>query len=864
MIERSLGGEVKHLRPLSSAQSGIWFAQTLAPESAIFNLAEFLEIAGPLDPVIFEEAVRGAVAETDSLHVHFVETDEGPRQYLSRPTDWEIPFLDLVGDSHPRANAEAWMRGNASRPDDLGRWPFFTIALIRLAPDRFLYYQRFHHIVMDGASLAIFAQRVADRYSALAEGGIPERRRNGSWLDVLDEEADYRRSHRFASDREYWLALLADRRDPETVSGLPPARSGQLIKWTGRLPRHVADALRELARPRGAGLASTITAAAAHYLHRLSNARDLILGISLAIRIGKRNRRIAGMVSGILPIRLAIDPLGSFTDLVEQTVQRMRATLRHERYRTEDLRHDLAMRPDEAAIHGLTVNVMPFDYNLRLGEYPVVAQHYIANGPLLDDLAIVVYDSNVNGADLRIDFDANADHYTAEFLAAHHGRFLELLARLAASPGMPLHQLDILAAGERQQLLEEFNATAMPVPAATLPGLFEAQAMRTPETVALFYEGQELTYGELNARANRLAHHLSRLGVGPETLVGICLERSAETVVGILAVLKAGGAYLPLEPDYPHERLAFMLRDAQARILLAQTRQSSGLPQHQARTLCPDSDRDAIAQESPENLAAEISPDNLAYVMYTSGSTGRPKGVAVPHRAIVRLLFGADYARLDASVTLLQMSPTSFDASTFELWGALLHGGRCDLFPGRVPTAAELGRVIRQRGINTLWLTAALFNAVVDEAPELLSPLEQLLIGGEALSVRHVSRFLAACPRTRLVNGYGPTEGTTFSCCYRIPGDFDVSRASVPIGLPIGNTQGIRAGPLAGAGALGCSRRAIHRRRWARAGLPEPGGPDCRAFRGRPPRDARDSDVPHRRPGAMATRRHARVPRPGG
>ena len=343
-IEPSLDGEAKDLRPLSSAQLGVWLAQALAPESLNFNIAESLEIVGPLDPVIFEEAVRGVVAETDSLHIHFVETDEGPRRYLSPPTDWEMPFLDLVGDSDPRANAEAWMRQNASRPDDLGRWSFFTIALIRVAPDCFLYYQRFHHIVMDGASMAIFAQQVADRYTALAAGGIPERRAIGSWLDVLDEEADYRGSHKYGSDREYWLARLADRPDPVTLSGLPPVRSSRLIKWTGRLPRFVADALRAVGRPHRAGLASMITAAAALYLHRLSDARDLTLGISLAIRTGKRTRRIAGMVSSIMPMRLAIDPLGSFTDLLEQTVDRMRATLRHQRYGSEDLRHALGMR----------------------------------------------------------------------------------------------------------------------------------------------------------------------------------------------------------------------------------------------------------------------------------------------------------------------------------------------------------------------------------------------------------------------------------------------------------------------------------------------------------------------------------------
>ena len=232
-----------------------------------------------------------------------------------------------------------------------------------------------------------------------------------------------------------------------------------------------------------------------------------------------------------------------------------------------------------------------------------------------------------------------------------------------------------------------------------------------------------------------------------------------------------------------------MLADTRAPLLLTQRCSTSALLKHDGRTVDLDVDRDAIARHSPENPAPGIGPDSLAYVMYTSGSTGRPRGVGVPHRAIVRLLFGTDYVRLDKSVTLLQLSPTSFDASTFELWGALLHGGRCVLFPGRITKVHELGRVIREHGINTLWLTASLFSTVVDDAPEKLSSLEQLLIGGEPLSVRHIQRLLAAYPQIQLINGYGPTEGTTFSCCYRIPGELDASWESVPIGRPIGNTR---------------------------------------------------------------------------
>ena len=267
------------------------------------------------------------------------------------------------------------------------------------------------------------------------------------------------------------------------------------------------------------------------------------------------------------------------------------------------------------------------------------------------------------------------------------------------------------------------------------------------------------------------------------------MERSVEMVVGLLGVLKAGGAYVPLDPAYPHERLRFMLEDAAVEVLLTQERLAQSNPAGRARVLCLDAGWDEIAQESVENLDGVTTPEDLAYVIYTSGSTGQPKGVAIPHRGIIRLLFGVDYVRLDPAETFLHMAPISFDASTFELWGALLHGAKCLLYGGGLPALKELGEVIRQHSVSVLWLTSSLFNAVMDEAPEILSPVRQLLIGGEALSLPHVRRARELFPGQQLINGYGPTESTTFTCCYRIPPRIEEGASSVPIGRPIGNTQ---------------------------------------------------------------------------
>ena len=267
------------------------------------------------------------------------------------------------------------------------------------------------------------------------------------------------------------------------------------------------------------------------------------------------------------------------------------------------------------------------------------------------------------------------------------------------------------------------------------------------------------------------------------------MERSLQMVAGLLGILKAGGVYVPLDSLYPKERLAFTMEDTQIVVLLTQRVLIENLPKCKAKVICLDSDWDLIEQECDENLICNVSAGNLAYINYTSGSTGQPKGVEVLHRGIARLLFGIDYVQLNSDQTFLQMATISFDASTFELWGALLHGARCVLFPEQIPTSKDLSNVIKKHRISSLWLTGSLFNAVIDEAPETLLGISQLLIGGEALSVTHVRRALELLPNTQIINGYGPTESTTFTCCYPIPKKISNAIRSIPIGRPIGNTE---------------------------------------------------------------------------
>ncbi|HEX7184130.1 MAG TPA: amino acid adenylation domain-containing protein, partial [Thermoanaerobaculia bacterium] len=366
------------------------------------------------------------------------------------------------------------------------------------------------------------------------------------------------------------------------------------------------------------------------------------------------------------------------------------------------------------------------------------------------------------------------------------GHLERLLASAVASPEEELERLAWLSEAERQQVVVEWSETSSQAPLErSLSDLFLAQAQKSPEAVALVCGGEEVRYGELAARSGRLAARLQALGVGPEVPVGLLAERSVEMVVGLLGILRAGGAYVPLEAGYPGERLGLILSDTAAPVVLAQESLRQRLPPTNAQVVGLERIEEEVAGAGE---TVGLGPDQLAYVLYTSGSTGVPKGVGVPHRAVVRLVRETGYARFNAEEVWLQIAPLSFDASTLEIWGALLNGGRLVLMPPGVASLEEIGGALRRHGVTSLWLTAGLFHQMVEERLEDLSGLRQLLAGGEALSLPHVAQALRELGSTKLINGYGPTENTTFTCCCPLSGEEDLG-STVPLGRPIAGTR---------------------------------------------------------------------------
>lgn len=780
--------------PLSAAQTGMWFAQTLSSPDSIFNLAEAIEIHGPIDPALFEAALRQVAMEADTVRVRFVDGIDGPRQIIAPSFDEDIPFIDVSAEADPQAAAKRWMMADLIRPTDPLAGPFWKSALLQLASDHFIWYHCGHHIIMDGFAGGLFARRVADIYAALVDGRPASKASEFGPLSLLiEEDIDYRQSVRFTRDRDYWMSRFADRPAPLSLAGRRSQNIGGLLRQTVNLSVDSVNELRRLARETGVSLPQIMIAAIAAYLYRVTGVEDLVIGFPVTARTNKRLRCVPGMVANAVPLRLAMAPDMSVTELLRQVGREVRQILRHQRYRYENLRRDLNLLATDQHLFTTVINIEPFDYDFRFAGYPVTP-HNLSNGSA-DDLGIFVYDRG-DEKGLTIDFDANPALYSAEELAGHQQRFLRLVATIMRDPCKLIGRIDILDPEERRRILIDWNATTADYPRdRCIHELFEAQARNMPDAVAVVFEGRHLTYTEINAKANRLAHHLRGLGGGPEARVAICLERSFEMVVGLLAVLKAGASYVPLDPDYPEERLAFILADSAPLVLLTQGDLVMDKGSLRSIPNLPVIDTDGEEQwahRPTHNLdPAEIglTSTHLAYIIYTSGSTGWPKGVMVPHAALCNHTLSVQAAfPLKRSDRFLQKTSIGFDAAVWEFFNPLCFGAVLILAPPKwQEDVRSLLSAIQEYEITTLQVVPSLLRLLLDlDGGGALCVLKRIFCGGEALPpalVQQCSRRLEA----ELINLYGPTETCIDASFWVCPRNFD--GAITPIGRPIANAR---------------------------------------------------------------------------
>ncbi|KJD42170.1 non-ribosomal peptide synthetase [Paenibacillus terrae] len=790
LSEMGAAGKVDNVYALTPMQKGMLFHSQLDSQAAA-NDAYFEQVSydmrGRMDIQAFAESLNILVRRHEALRTHFYfGRDTEPLQVVYRSRDCGFQYEDLHKlDADTR---DTWVKNfeleDKTRGFDLRRDVLLRVAILRTGEDSYHFVWSFHHIVMDGWCLSLINKEVFESYAALQEGRVPELAPAVpyssfiEWLEAQDGKA--------AAD--YWSSYLSGY---EQQTALPAVKSGRKSEgytasdWATDLERELTLRVEETAKRYQVTMNTLLQTAWGIVLQKYNNHSDVVFGSVVSGRpsdiIGVED--IIGLFINTIPVRIRCEAGESFAEVMKKMQEQALASHAYDTYPLFEIQA-LTDQKQDLINHIMVFENYPVEEQVEeLGSdgqdaFPI--SNVVAAEQTNYDLNLVV----MPGECIKIRFMYNALSFDQTDIERLHGHFVNLLEQILLNPNVCVEELELVTAAEKQQITGEFNDTASAYPRnQTIQKLFEEQAERTPDHIAVALGHQSLTYRELNETANRLAHTLRDAGVKPDEPVGILTERSLDMITGTLAILKAGGAYVPVDPQYPEDRIRYMLEDSGAKLLLAQ---QDLLDRCYFDGQIVNLDDDTSYSTDHSNLGMDGAGHHAAYVIYTSGSTGKPKGVVVEHQSVVRLVRNTDYVPFDESTRMLQTCAFVFDVSTFEIWGALLNGGQLVLVhKDDLLDAAKLKETIRDHRVTMMWLTTPLFNQLSQQDSKLFGDVKYLLVGGDVLSAPHINRVLRDNPDMNIINGYGPTENTTFSTTYHIT---EEQLDSVPIGRPIRNS----------------------------------------------------------------------------
>ncbi len=856
--------------PLSSAQARLWFLNQLDPRSvAAYNIVAAVRIRGPLQPAALRAAVQALAARHETLRTSFAAVAGKPEQRIAASVD--VPFVEVdlaatLPDAAAReAAVKARLRTEGDAPFDLTRAPLLRTTLLRLAADEHAFLFTVHHLVSDGWSSGVIIRDLAALYQA-ATAPTAQPSTVPPLPPLAVQFADYAAwnagrlaSPAAAADLAFWTDTL--RGTPvlnlATDHPRPPAMTYAGATAVETFPPALARALGELAKREEATLFQVLLAAFNTLLFKYTGQTDLAVGTSIANRAHPDLEPLIGFLTNTLVLRTALDGNPTFTELLGRVRTVARAAYAHAETPLERIIEEL--QPERSMSQNPLFQVcfsllQAHRDALRLGDGLELEQLNMDSSMARFDLSVTVEDTR---AGLLVAVEYSRDLFEPATITRLLAHYRTLLEAIAAAPATRIAKLPLLTPADRHQLLHEWNNSATAYPRdACIHDLFAESVRKTPDAPAVLAGERQLTYRELDLLSNRLARRLRAAGVGADTTVAVCAERTLEMVVSLVAVLKAGGNYLPFDPADPGERLRFLFAQAAVRLVLAPVEAEGRMPSFvgrdqrsevggrvsEVRSQRPEAggqggaetsevggqgseigtqvsgfrsqvsdgsgqrsavsgqpaedgipflgvklDDPALLAESAEALPSVTTPENLAYTTYTSGSTGVPKGICIPHRGVVRLVRNTNYLDYGPELRILELAPVSFDASTFELWGALCNGALLVVLRPGAPSIRELADTIERHRITTLYLTSALFNLMVDERVAAFATVKHLLVGGDIISVPHAKKVLATHPGLTLINGYGPTETTTFASCGMLRKPADVGY-TVTIGPPMSNT----------------------------------------------------------------------------
>ncbi|MBW8832257.1 MAG: amino acid adenylation domain-containing protein, partial [Burkholderiales bacterium] len=784
--------------PLSSRQQAVWLDQLLTPQLPCYTIGGALKFDGSIRLDLWEQAIAEVVRSHDALRLVLLEEQGVAHQKVLDALPFKLEVHDYSSCDDGEQRAWQHIRDALAKPFALYGEVLWQTQWVQATSTRGLCLLRFHHLVADGAAVALIINAIPDVYNRLVRQCRPNAHAvTPSYLDFVASDLAYQRSAQYVKDREFWFSRF--NRPPEPLFSAivqhGERRPTRQVVW--EIERGEFLHMNERAAHLGVSLSHLFVVALAIYFSRLAGNRpEVVIGMPVHNRGSAAEKGTVGMFSSVLPLCVAVEPNASFEETLRALVAHSMACLRHRRFPLREIVGHCRKRSSQGSrLFDVTVSVeqFPGDLEIEGGRIFMVPQHNdFGDAPLA--LSLRNYEKKSPQVPIVFNYDPRV--LSHEEVQATVKRLQRLMRAGLQVPHTPVWQLPLMDEHERQQVLHGFNDTAAPFPAERcIHELFEDQAERTPAATALVFEDDSLSYAELNARANQLAHHLIALGVQPDTRVAIALPRGIDMVVALLATLKAGGAYVPLDPDYPAERLAFMLADSAPRVLVTESgvRAALGELPSSLAVLALDAEARRWAAwpaVNPEPPALGLTPAHLAYLIYTSGSTGTPKGVMVEHANLCNqvLALQARYS-LDERDRVLQFAPFTFDMSVEEIFGALCSGAalvlRTDAW---VADPRTFWALCERHAVSVANLPVAFWQLLTRErCARMAQCVRQVMIGGEAVSSEAIERWLQRDGwRPALFNAYGPTEATVNATVHRIEAGFSPAGC---IGRPLGNTR---------------------------------------------------------------------------
>ena len=799
--------------PMSFAQQRLWILDQLARDVAAYNMPRAYRLLGSVSVAGLETALHGLVDRHESLRTTFASESGSLLQVVHGKYSIELPLDDLsaLDAADSRDQRDALVREEVQRTFDLATGPLFRCRLIKVKHDEYVLILNAHHIVSDGWSCEVFERDLGELYDAALANRAPE------LPELPIQYADYSVWQRewltgdvFERQMRYWPEQLKDMPvlQLQTDFPRPAVQTFHGASVQCEISSSVADGLRKLGQQAQTTLFMTLLTAFYVLLARYSGQSDIAIGSPFAGRNRPELEEVIGFFVNSLVLRINHSGSLTYLDALQHVREVVLDALSHQDLPFEKLVAELLPNrdTDRNPLFQVMFSLQGAGARRLAFANADIEPLRIPSSVAKVDLTLFVKESEDT---LLCTLNYNTDLFTQATARTMLGHFSNLLIDVAANPNNKVSSLRLLDHSEESRIVHEWNETVRDYPRdATLKALFAEQVAAAPNAIAVRDEHSELSYSELDSRSNQLAHYLLECGVEPDQAVGLAVSRSVNLLICILGIIKAGGAYLPLDTSYPRERQDFMLRDARVKVLVTEASQAARLSKSDCRVINLDRDRRTIESRSDKLPLVSLASDNLAYIVYTSGSTGTPKGVCIEHRAVSRLIINTDYVQLGKGDRVAQISNVCFDAATFEIWGALLVGATLEIISRNVLLSPEaFATQLARRQISTMFITTALFNQLAGHSPNLFAGVGTVMFGGEAVDVESVRNVLDQGKPPRLLHVYGPTECTTFATWHEVT-PADAALRTIPIGRPISNTrayvldEGLNAVPVGVIGEL--------------------------------------------------------------